>query len=36
MGEVTKGRVMGYGPGVTAKDLHNMHYRNESQLMIDL
>ena len=33
---MTKGRVMGYGPGVTSKDLHNMHYNYESQFMIDL
>ena len=33
---MTKGRVIGYDLGVTAKDLHNMHYRNESQFIIDL
>ena len=35
--ELTKGRVIEYGPRVYAKvDLHNIQYQNESQHIMEL
>ncbi|CAO2825126.1 unnamed protein product [Amaranthus hypochondriacus] len=36
MGEATMGKVTGYGSRVSAKDLNNMHYPNESKLVTEL
>jgi uncharacterized protein YdaL len=36
MGETTMGKVTGYGSRVSAKDLNNMHYPNESKLVTEL